>query len=170
MEPDEQMNAPSRAGGYEIMWEQEPSLPDEIKSSWIAGTLVHHLGDIAGNLTGIMQSLNRWSKQKFGAVTRKLEQLRKRLEELGANPQSINGEEINKTRNRMDEVLYREEMMWLQRSCISWMQEGDRNTKYLHWKAMSRAKNNHVKRLRKDDGQITEKPSSQFLGLIMISH
>jgi hypothetical protein len=96
------------------MWEREPSLPKEIKSVWAAGNLVHHLGDVAKNLTGVMQSLKRQSKQKFGAVTKELEKLRKRLEELTVNPQSANDDEINNTRIRMDEVLYREEMMWLQ--------------------------------------------------------
>jgi hypothetical protein len=52
--------------------------------------------------------------------------------------------------------LYREEMMWLQRSHISWLQEGDRNTKYFHRKATAKAKKNRVKRLRKDDGQVTQ--------------
>jgi hypothetical protein len=113
VEPD-QTKVPSGGGRYEIMWEREPSLPKEIKLAWAAGNPVHHLGDVAKNLTGVMQSLKRWSKQKFGAVTKELEKLRKRLEELTVNPQSANDDEINNTRIRMDEVLYREEMMWLQ--------------------------------------------------------
>jgi hypothetical protein len=56
----------------------------------------------------------------------------------------------------MEEILHREEMMWLQRSCITWLQEGDRNTKYFHHRAAARAKKNKITKLRKEDGQLTQ--------------
>jgi hypothetical protein len=51
----------------------------------------------------------------------------------------------------LDELLYREEMMCLQMSHISWLKEGDRNTKFFHRKAATRAKKNTIKRLQNDD-------------------
>jgi hypothetical protein len=56
----------------------------------------------------------------------------------------------------MDEVLYREEMMWLQRSCITWLREGDCNTKYFHHKVVVRAKKNKIKLLQNENRQITQ--------------
>jgi hypothetical protein len=156
VEQEEYLRSPNRNTRYEIMWEREASLPEEIRLAWTAGKPVHHLGDIAGNLKGVMLSLRKWSKVKFGAVTKELETLRKRLEELSTQSQDANCDEINKTGQHMDELLYREEMMWLQRSHISWLQEGDCNTKYFHRKATAKAKKNRVKRLRKDDGQVTQ--------------
>jgi len=52
----------------------------------------------------------------------------------------------------IDELLYREEMMWLQRSRITWLKEGDRNTKLFHRKAVWRAKKNRIKKLKQDEG------------------
>jgi hypothetical protein len=53
----------------------------------------------------------------------------------------------------MDELLYCEEMMWLQRSRISWLKEGDCNTTFFHKKAAARSKQNRIKRLMRDGGQ-----------------
>jgi hypothetical protein len=62
--------------------------------------------------------------------------------------------EIERLSRRMDELLYREEMMWLQRSRIAWLKKGDQNTKFFHRKAPG--KKNSINLLKKDDGNITK--------------
>jgi hypothetical protein len=78
------------------------------------------------------------------------------MEELGGQDLGIGSSEMRGLRQRMDELLYCEELMWLQRSCINWLKEGDQNTKYFHRKAAGRAKKNTIKLLRKHDGQTTK--------------
>jgi hypothetical protein len=60
--------------------------------------------------------------------------------------------EIRAVTDKMNELLYRKEMMWLQRSRIDWLREGDRNTKFFHSKAVWRARKNKIKKLRDDSG------------------
>jgi hypothetical protein len=73
---------------------------------------------VAESLQGVMQNLRKWSKENFGSVTKELERLCGELESL----QLANSDRmaIRAKIQRMDELLYREEMMWLQRSRISW--------------------------------------------------
>jgi hypothetical protein len=44
--------------------------------------------------------------------------------------------------------------MWMQRSRVNWLKECNSNTKYFHRKEAGRAKQNKIKRLRKEDESI----------------
>lgn len=66
----------------------------------------------------------------FGSVTEELASIRKQIEEINLADPISNEEALNRLMARMDELLYREELMWLQRSRINWLREDDWNTKY----------------------------------------
>lgn len=61
--------------------------------------------------------------------------------------------------NQLDELLYREEILWFQCSRISWLKEGERNTKYLHRRVVWRARRDHIQRLLKEDASWRNVPS-----------
>ena len=58
--------------------------------------------------------------------------------------------------DRIVELNYREEIMWIQQSRIAWLTEGDRNTRFFHLRANQRRKRNKISRLLKGDGSFTE--------------
>jgi hypothetical protein len=78
------------------------------------------------------------------------------MEELGGQDLGSESQEMHGLRQKMDELLYREKLMWMQCSRVAWLKEGDRTMKYFHRKAADRKKKNTIKLLRKNDGEITK--------------
>lgn len=48
--------------------------------------------------------------------------------------------------------------MWLQRSLVTWLKEGDKNTMFFHSRVVWRAKKNKIKKLRNQQGEWVDKP------------
>jgi hypothetical protein len=142
---------------YEILWERDNGLPEVIKNAWAGLGTKSDLGDIHGALNQVMLALHKWGNKKFGNVTRQLANMRRKVESLMAcgAPQS----EIREAMDMMNDLLYKEEMLWLQRSRIMWLKEGDRNTRFFHNKAVWRAKKNRIKYLKDQDGVVQDTPT-----------
>ena len=65
-----------------------------------------------------------------------IKELQKRLDRLNeAENTEENKAEFLEVSKQMDELLQKQEIYWAQRSRISWMKHGDRNTKFFHSKA-----------------------------------
>jgi hypothetical protein len=127
---------------YEIFWERDPDMKEIIDTVWRDLGPLEDLGSVSAGLQAMMQKLHIWGRRKFGNVSRELHQLRTKLKCMqdADAPRS----EIRALTDLMNELLYKEEMLWLQRSCIDWLREGDRNTKFFHQKAVWHARRNKI--------------------------
>jgi len=128
----------------EIMWEREESLPETIKAAWEREGVATNLGGVTSKLQSVMSALKVWNFEHFGSVTKELGKIWAQVEQLSRLDPKGNHDAIKSLYNKMDELLYREEMMWLQRSCISWLREGDHNTGFFHQKATWKSKKNKI--------------------------
>jgi hypothetical protein len=152
---------PPQTPRYEQMWERDETLPHEIEETWNSMPDCHSLEDLMHKIGCTRDNLKEWSIETFGKVTKDIRNKRKKLNKLWKKPKTFKrDEEIHKTNQALDELLQREEIMWRQRSRITWLKEGDRNTKFFHRKASWRQTKNKIKRLRDLNGQWTDDPEA----------
>ncbi|KAK2655254.1 hypothetical protein Ddye_008306 [Dipteronia dyeriana] len=59
---------------------------------------------------------------------------------------------IRQLENKLDELPVEEESYWKQRSKVEWLKEGVLNTKFFHWKALTRRARNKIRGLFDDRG------------------
>lgn len=105
---------------YEIMWEREEGLGTIIEKAWQKCNPESDLGSVAEALKIVTKELKVWSRENFGNVAKQLESLRGELEKLEFDDPVGNRAAILSTKRELDEILYCEEMMWLQCKGLEW--------------------------------------------------
>jgi hypothetical protein len=82
MEKNQLCNFGPKTDRYEMMWERDSSLVDEINLAWVGHDCAQNLQGIRQKLSATMSCLKSGSRLKFGAVTKEINRLKKDLEKL----------------------------------------------------------------------------------------
>ncbi|XP_062118300.1 uncharacterized protein LOC133831913 [Humulus lupulus] len=112
--------------------------------------------------------LARWNKLQFKQISKQVEDARRKLEELEHNrPNQVASCEM--ARSTLNEALLREEIHWRQKSRVTWLQEGDKCSKFFMAFTVIRRRRNYIQHLRVDSNtwlndtkQIGEKFRERF--------
>lgn len=136
---------------FEAMWLREEESTEVVTSAWQRGM------DVGVNLRRTAHNLTTWSRKKFGNVAKELRACQHQMKELmEREPSEDNMNAMRNVDARMDELEKREEIYWHQRSRQSWIESGDKNTKFFHHKANQREMRNNVRCIKNAAGDVFE--------------
>ena len=160
MEAGNQRIAVKKPFRYECVWERDARFKDVVEAAWNGDGPASSVMELANKLQSVATSLSRWGWSSFGSVRQEQRLLRRKLAMLRADPMRTGpSEEERKVEERMVELAYQEEIMARQRSRITWLSEGDSNTKFFQRKASARRAKNSITQLDRADGTTCTDPA-----------
>ena len=97
-------------------------------------------------------SLIAWSKVHFGSLASSIKEKRMQLQTLLSAHPLGDSPRILELQEDLNGLLEKEDIFWKQRSKVSWMNAGDKNTKFFHAQCSQRRQTNRISGLRDDSG------------------
>lgn len=123
--------------------------------------------DIVSGMSRCASKLLSWNKYSFSYIKLRLKECYQLLADIQSKSPSVEHvRHLNQVENEIDCLLYKEESRWKQRSRLSWLHEGDRNTRYFHNHASARFRKNYISGITTENGHWITNPqtiTSSFL-------
>ncbi|ONI29059.1 hypothetical protein PRUPE_1G178200 [Prunus persica] len=125
---------------FEEMWTEVDGCTETVVQAW-----GKEQGDLVTKLKACQQSLLDWNKSKVGHIPMQIQQIQRQFDGFKKKPQT---DDVVRCQRRLagelDILLAREEMIWQQRSRVSWLKYEDHNTKFFHAQAKQRGRRNFM--------------------------
>lgn len=126
---------------FENLWLERQDRFDLIKWAWQRTNSARAIQDLEPKLNECKRSLIEWSRRTFKHNVLEINKAKQTLKSMGKGTLSEDeqGEE-RALKSRIDTLWKQEEIYWRQRSRVTWLKEGDRNTRFFHLSTVARRK------------------------------
>lgn len=150
----------TRAFRFEEAWLTQDGCEMVIREAWrLAGNIEPGLLGVKEKISKCGSDLQAWGASKTHPDEVEIKRIQKRVEELSmADPTVENRDEFLAASKSLDDLLLKQEIYWAQRSRVSWLKHGDRNTKYFHSKSSQRRRRNFIHEVRDQNNHWVEEP------------
>lgn len=146
------------------IWLSHPKCLSIAKEAWLQSNITGWMGEkLVQKLKDVKERLKEWNKNEFGDINLKLSNSEKQLQvlDLVSEERQLNQNEKDLwTKTKADFWKYSKmaESIWRQKSRISWLKLGDKNTKFFQISANNRFRKNLIGSIR-INGSLVESPT-----------
>lgn len=126
---------------FENKWLSEVELPQIIEQCWKTDNF-----DILEKLAATSEALTSWAIKITKEQKKEKVSCERMIESLQLNTDIHSVEKLMDEKKKLPNILLKEEIFWKQRAKITWLREGDYNTRFFHSMASLRKKKNSIKK------------------------
>jgi len=143
----------SRLFRFKAGWVKHKDHKELIKQAW--GFYQNHPNKwkvLQSKLHGCRKTLQVWVRKQKPDTAVQVQNKLAELQALQAQDPPALSEEEAPVKAALNDLLAEEELKWKQRAKVSWLREGDRNTKYFHMCANQRKRKNQIVEIKDKQG------------------
>ena len=138
-------------------WLTDPNCMKIIKKAWIDTASL----PTTEKMKEVKKRLKDWNTCEFGNIDSNIKKLENEIQSLDhiCNKRDLSNDELEKRKHAQTELwawIKRRELYWAQNARISWLKNGDRNTKFFHAVASIKRRKNLIDCIKGDDGTIKD--------------
>lgn len=127
---------------FQEFWLSDTSFPSIVSKAW------HNNRVLVESIDSFSKEATLWNKNRFGNINYKKKRILARLYGIQKALSNCPSASLLTLKKQLlwdlDLVLNQERDLWLLKSRVNWMIQGDRNTSFYHMSTLARRKRNHI--------------------------
>ncbi|KAL0011903.1 hypothetical protein SO802_007011 [Lithocarpus litseifolius] len=135
---------------FQEFWLSDMTFPNVVSSAWSCNR------NLAESIEVFSKEATRWNRNHFGNIHQKKRRIMERIygiqKAISNWPSSSLLNLEKQLQQELEVVLDQERDLWMLKSRINWLIQGDRNTSFYHVSALARRKRNHIASVKDERG------------------